>query len=161
MTPNAARALPEVKPPATFLYPGQLHAGNDGGHVTTILGTCVAVCLWEARAQVGGVNHYLLARPPVGDPGGTRYGASAIPELFAAVVALGARPSRVVAKVFGGMDGRSRGAGGSDIGGANVELALAMLADLRVPVATQDVGGPRGRRLIFDLSSGDAWVKTL
>lgn len=160
MTKSAASRSPSVKPPAVFLYPGHLHAGGTG-HVTTILGTCVAVCLWDDDAAVGGVNHYLLARPPSGERPNPRYGTGAVPELVQAMLQLGARVDRLVAKVFGGMAGRAGLATMRDIGLANAKVAEELLEELGVPVITRDVGGPRGRKLIFDLSNGDAWVKHL
>ncbi|PYQ18463.1 MAG: hypothetical protein DMF79_14935 [Acidobacteria bacterium] len=88
-------------PPAVRVYlaPGRLYASAEAVQVTTILGSCVSVCLWDAQQRVGGINHFLL---PEGVPPSPRFGASATSLLIEEVLALGARRSRLRAKVFGG-----------------------------------------------------------
>ena len=69
--------------------------------ITTVLGSCVAVCLFDAEVRVGGMNHYLLAQPVNGEHS-ARFGAVAVPALIDAVVKGGGRPGSLKAKVFGG-----------------------------------------------------------
>ena len=70
-----------------YLAPGRLYASAEADQVTTILGSCVAVCLWDPQVRVGGVNHFLL---PEGVPPSPRFGQSAVPLLIESVLDLGA-----------------------------------------------------------------------
>ena len=152
---------PALRGSTYFLYPGQVRASQGEGTITTILGTCVAVCLWDGQARVGGVNHYLLAKAPAGESSSPRFGLAAIPLLLEEMLSLGACKPQLVAKVFGGMSSQMRGIGTSDIGATNVALAQETLEALRIPLLTCDVGGARGRKLVFDIATGNAWVKQL
>jgi chemotaxis protein CheD len=68
------RLLPP--PVRVYLAPGLLYASAGAAQVTTILGSCVAVCLWDSEGRVGGMNHFLL---PEGGPPSPRFGESAVP----------------------------------------------------------------------------------
>ena len=142
-----------------YLAPGRLYASADDAQVTTILGSCVAVCLWDAHAQVGGVNHFLL---PNGAPASPRFGDSAVPMLIERVLALGAHRGRLAAKVFGGacvLDAFRGDA--AALGARNVQVAHATLRAAQIPVVGRDVGGDRGRRLMFDVRTGSAWIRAI
>ena len=82
-----------------YLAPGRLFASGDAEQLTTILGSCVAVCLFDREAGVGGMNHFLL---PSGTPASARYADSAMPALVERVLGLGASRARLRAKLFGG-----------------------------------------------------------
>lgn len=160
---DAARAVPAAGPELAghYLHPGQLHASAAPMLVTTILGTCVAVGLWDAQARVGGLNHYLLPSDPSGTAG-PRVGASAIVTLHEWVLRLGAAPERLRAKVFGGTQsafGFERG--GRDLGAQNAAIAFEWLAARGIPVVASDVGGARARKLLFQTADGLSWVKYL
>jgi chemotaxis protein CheD len=141
-----------------YLYPGELFASAEPTVVTTILGTCVAACLFDPRSGVGGINHFLL---PVAPPGelSTRFGDVATRELIEKLQRLGAEPRRLQAKVFGGMNGR--GSWPRDLGTRNLDAALEQLDRFGVMVMARDVGGPRGRKLLFQTDDGQAWVRQL
>ena len=130
--------------------------------VTTILGSCVALCLHDHQARVGGVNHYLLPLQ-LGRRDAPRYGSAAIPMLIDKLLALGARRDRLVAKVFGGACVMS---GGDEqrrthLGAQNTEVAFRLLAEEGIPVTAEDVHGNRGRKVVFHTDDGSAWVKRL
>ncbi len=144
-----------------YLQPGQLVASADPLILSTVLGSCVAVCLWDPFARVGGMNHFLLPEGPDGEAS-PRYAGPAIDELIARVRALGSLNGGLTAKLFGGacvieaFRRRER-----SLGGRNVEIARARLLAARVAVVAEDVGGSRGRRLRFSLADGGATVKVL
>jgi len=85
-----------------YLQPGQLYASAQPSAVTTVLGSCVAVCLWDPIEAVGGMNHYLLPFFAGAGQGSPRFGNFAMTELVDRLVALGASKARLQAKVFGG-----------------------------------------------------------
>lgn len=145
----------------TFVHPGQLIASATGEVLATLLGTCVSVCLFDEEAGVGGLNHYLLPHGGVGEgPSAARYGNVALERLLQAVWRLGARRERLRAKVFGGM-AASHTALHWDIGASNVCFAREWLDTQGIPRVAEDVGGARGRKLLFHTRGGDAWVKRL
>jgi chemotaxis protein CheD len=129
--------------------------------ITTVLGSCVSVCLFDREAQVGGMNHYLLPLQLERERN-SRFGSVAIEMLLSEVVSHGARRTRIEAKVFGGasMTGMSR-TGHRPLGDENVRLALRLLESFAIPVVDGDVGGSRGRKLVFHTDEGTAWMRLL
>ena len=145
-----------------YLHPGGLFVSRECCAVSTILGSCVSVCLWDPAAKVGGLNHYLL---PLFSGEGTaspRFGDIAIRELIEKLLALGGRKNRMQSKIFGGahvleaMQNRE-----NHLGTKNVQVAQEMLENERIAVISHDVGGRRGRRPIFHPDEGGAWVREL
>jgi chemotaxis protein CheD len=140
-----------------YLHPGQIHVTAEPVLVTTILGSCVAVCLWDPFARIAGINHFLL---PSGK--GPRYCGEAMTELLDAMTERGAVLSRVVSKVFGGacvipgFTGTRKA-----IGTQNVSAAIDFLALHSIPVRAAQTGGTRGRKLVFDTGNGNAFVKEI
>jgi chemotaxis protein CheD len=147
----------EEAPESVYLHPGQIYVVSHAALVSTILGSCVAVCLWDAVARVGGMNHFLL---PAGK--GSRFGAEAMPILIDAMVARGALVARMIAKVFGGACVLEGFTGARKaIGAQNAEVAMRFLAAHAIPVRADQTGGRRGRKLLFHTGSGQAYVKEI
>lgn len=141
-----------------YLYPGTLFVHHEPHLVTTVLGSCVSVCLWDPAARVGGINHYLL---PLWNGEGLptpKYGNIAIVKLVQKVQDLGAG-SRLVAKVFGGSSMWEKTEGLLAIGQRNIELAMELLEQHRIPVVSSDLGGPVGRKIIFHTGDGTVLLK--
>jgi chemotaxis protein CheD len=163
MSPGAL-ALDAPDPAAReviYLHAGDLVVTARPAAITTVLGSCVAVCLWDPATGVGGMNHYQLAHH-VDRERSRRFGSVAIPELLEEVVRAGGRRATLQAKVFGGASQfGATAARGRSLGAANAELAAQLLADARIPVLGGDLGGQRGRKLIFHPDDGSAWVRQL
>ncbi len=144
---------------AVYLHPGQAFVASQPSELTTVLGSCVAVCLFDPSAGVGGMNHFLLPLE-VQSEKSLRYGGQAMEHLLAGVLRAGGVRERLQAKVFGGasvIDAfRHR-----NLGADNVELALRFLERVGIPVLERDVGERGGRKLVFHTDSGAAWVKRL
>lgn len=140
---------------AVYLHPGQLVATRKPTEVKTILGSCISVCLWDGELGIGGMNHYLLPQGAPSSPNPGRFGSSAIPRLVAAMLEQGARATRLQAKVFGGA---SMIAGvtphAAHVGVQNTRLALQLLERAGIPVISSDVGGARGRKVVFRTDDG-------
>jgi chemotaxis protein CheD len=144
-----------------YLQPGQLVACSEPTTVTTILGSCVAVCLWDHRRKLGGVNHYLLPYWSDGRELSARFGPIAIARTLDRVLALGGSSGDLQAKLFGGACVLALSTGGEHIGLQNVRVARERLTAAGVPIVAEDVGGNRGRKLVFHTDTGLALVKTL
>lgn len=158
----ALAAIDDTPRPSVYVHAGQLFASPVGTDVITILGSCVAICLWDAGSAVGGMNHYMLSFDRGNINPSLRQGNHATQELLLALDRFGAVRGRLQAKVFGGACIlQSFQQGGSDLGQKNVDLARALLEAEGIPIAGEDVGGPRGRKLIFSTDSGEALVKRL
>jgi chemotaxis protein CheD len=152
-------SAPREAPRTTYVHPGQVTAHAEPTQVSTVLGSCVAICLYDEQAGVGGLNHFVLPDVSTADPS-TRYAGPAFRELLTRLHDLGARPARLQAKVFGGSDTLGFSAE-TTIGARNVESARALLALAGIPIVGEDVGGAVGRKLLFDTSGGAAWVRKL
>ncbi|SFS57591.1 chemotaxis protein CheD [Sulfitobacter marinus] len=117
----------------------------------TLLGSCVATCLFDPVARVGGMNHFLLATGPDGDSHSERYGLFAMEILINGLLKLGARKSRLRAKIFGGatMSGRM-----GHIGAKNCEFAISFLEIEGMPVVGSSLGGQQARAIRFTPTTG-------
>jgi chemotaxis protein CheD len=127
----------------------------------TILGSCVAICLFDPNLPAGGMNHYLLPDPHPDAGDSTRFGTPALARLLAAMLQLGSRKSRLQAKIFGGACLMQPVRSGADLGSKNVALAFDLLAREGIPVINHDVGGSRSRKLLFRTSDGAAFIRRL
>jgi chemotaxis protein CheD len=142
-----------------YLYPGGIFADPRPHRVTTVLGSCVAVCLWDPICRVGGINHYLL---PLWNGEGLptpRYGNVAIDLLVERLLALGCVRGRLIGKLFGGAAMWENPHGLLAIGERNIDLARRTLERQRIPVVGADVGGDAGRKIIFCSGSGDVLLR--
>ena len=147
----------EEAPESVYLHPGQVYTAGHAALVSTILGSCVAVCVWDPVARVGGMNHFLL---PLGK--GPRYGSDAMARLLDDMNGRGALVARMVAKVFGGACVIADFTGPRKaIGAQNVEAALTFLGAHSIPVRAEQTGGRRGRKLLFHTGTGQAYVKDI
>ena len=157
----APRPLAEPERERLYLHPGQLTASLAPAAVTTILGSCVAVCLWDPKLRAGGMNHFVLPLSP-GGPRNPRFCKAAIELLLERMASLGCRPSRIQAKIFGGANRlEMKSAGVAGLGQQNVDAARALLAELKIPILAQDVGGTAARKLIFQTDDGVCLLKRM
>jgi chemotaxis protein CheD len=137
-----------------FLYPGTIFAEPLDYQISTVLGSCVAVCLWDRVVRRGGMNHIML---PLWNGEGLatpKYGNIAMEKLFAKVISIGCHREHLVAKVFGGANVSGTGLEAYMIGDRNVALALQMLDEFGIGVAARDVGGGVGRKIIMNTATG-------
>jgi chemotaxis protein CheD len=141
-----------------YLAPGRVVVSAEPVQVATILGSCVSVCLWDPEARVGGMNHFLL---PQGLPASPRFADHAMPLLLERVLELGAVRARLRAKVFGGASVLEALRSSSALATRNVEAARERLAHERVPIVAEDVGGQLGRKVVFEVQTGSAWVRAI
>ena len=144
-----------------YLHPGQLAVAETDCTLTTILGSCVAVCLHDPVRKMGGLNHFLLPTAPAREAS-TRYGDIATRRLLDEMRRRGAPAAELTATVVGGacvLDAyRQRKA---ELGTSNVDVALAVLTDAGVRIERQETGGSRGRRVAFQATHGTIEIRTL
>lgn len=126
-------------------------SGNSNTMMTTILGSCIAVCMFDETAHCGGMNHFLLPDGDQNEGGRQRYGAYSMEVLINELLKIGARRDRLRAKVFGG--GRMV-AGFQDIGARNASFTMEFLNLERIPCLGHSTGGNRARRIRFYPATG-------
>lgn len=143
-------------PKRIHIIQGEYRVVDDPNTVlATVLGSCVAACLRDAEAGVGGMNHFLLP----GDLSGVknseaeRYGVHLMELLVNGLLKKGARRERLEGKLFGGarmMEGLS------DIGAKNAQFAKHFLMNEGIRIVAENLGGTRGRRIEYSPISGRA-----
>ena len=144
-----------------YLPPGLLHAARGPVAVTTLLGSCVAVCLFDPATRTGGINHYLLPYWNGDGLASPKYANIALPKLLERLADLGCRPQGLRAKIFGGGAVFKQIGGLFGVGERNIEFAEHYLSDAGIPVVARDVGEGFTRKVIFRVHTGEALVRRL
>lgn len=144
-----------------YLQPGQLHVAQVPTVITTIIGSCVAVCLWDTRVRIGGMNHFMLPQLAGGAVQSARFGNVAMKELVDRMVAAGARLPYLRARVFGGSCMFEQMKSAQHLGQKNINLALDFLSLRGIDIVQTDVGGDRGRKLRYHTDEGEAWLNLI
>lgn len=147
-----------------FLRPGELHWGDTDTRIRTILGSCVALCLWHPKLKIGGMCHYLLpSRRIREDSEGLdgRYGEEAIELLLDEIKKAKTKPSDYHIKVFGGANMFSKiiEKSAMNVGDKNVALAEEIAKKHGFQIMANHTRGIEHRSILFDLWSGDVWLK--
>lgn len=147
--------------PAAYVHPGQMLVSSGAGVLTTILGSCVSVCLHDPELCVGGLNHYLLPNHGATGEQTARYGPTAIEQLVNAMLRRGATRERMVAHVVGGARVLAAFAEGQHLGLRNASVARETLNTHGIPIVSADIGGTRGRKLMFSPRDGRLSVQVI
>jgi len=145
---------------AVKILPGEYFVHHEDMLIMTTLGSCIAACLWDRQARIGGMNHFML---PDGGAGGTdsgRYGSYAMELLINELLKRGASRATLEAKVFGGGQVIS-GMNTMNVGERNTGFVLDYLKTERIPVLSKDVMDVYPRKVCFLPASGKAMVKRL
>ena len=162
LSPSFSRPPAPEQRKTMYLHAGHMFSAAESHEVTTILGSCVSVCITDPVAGVGGVNHYMLPWDIGNEHGNPRFATFAIQHLIDDVVALGARPIRLQAKIFGGACVlREFQQSGNDLGLRNVEAAHRLVGAAAIPIILEDVGGTHGRKLVYRTDDGWFSLKRL
>ena len=141
---------------ALKLLPADYAVSDEPIALVTLLGSCVAACLWDPLLRIGGMNHFML---PDGDGSCARYGANAMELLINDLLKRGARRARLQAKAFGG--GNVLRGFADPVGSRNARFVLDYLAAERIPLLAQDLGDIHPRKIAFFPQSGRALVRRL
>lgn len=155
------RISPKVILIEHFLYPSAIFASYEPARVQTILGSCVAVCLYDTLLGVGGINHFMLPCWTGQGMPSPKYGDIAIKKLIEKMSAFGSLKQNIVAKIFGGAEQLGRGDGSYNIGSRNVSVAENILAAEGISIVARSTGGVTGRNIVFYTHSNKVLVKAL
>ncbi|AKU94042.1 Chemotaxis protein methyltransferase CheR [Labilithrix luteola] len=155
------------EPPAPFvpnpaaevaITAGGLHASAKGEVVRTLLGSCVAVCLYDPVARIGGMNHFMLPDGESSERNPAAFGVHAIELLVNAMMKLGGDRRRFVAKVFGASElpGRNASVG---VATRNAAFSIEFLESDGIKVVAQKLGGTKPLSVRFETDSGRVLVR--
>ncbi len=156
--------------PRVIIDPGESYVTNKDEIISTLLGSCVAACLYDPVNRVIGMNHFLLAQQHsahnaalLGTEGG-RYGIHAMELLINQMLRQGAQRIHLKAKAFGGGDVLKLGnelRGGQSIGAINCEFIKTFLRTEHIPLVASGLGGHIGRNIFFLASDFSVYVKSI
>ena len=144
---------------AVKVLPGEYFVSDESLVIMTVLGSCIAACLWDSRARVGGMNHFMLPDGEMGDASG-RYGSYAMELLINEMLKMGARRETMQAKIFGGAQVMHNFTT-MNVGERNTHFVLDYLHTERIPIVSEDVLDIYPRKVVFFPVTGKAMVKRL
>ncbi len=151
--------MPDIR--THFLYPSALFASQEPHLVSTVLGSCVAVCLYDPVLKIGGINHYMLPLWNGQGLASPKFGNIAIIRLIEKMISLGSLQQNLIAKVFGGANIFETQLEQFQIGERNIAVAHQTLNDYRIRVSGLSVGGNLGRKIQFYSLTGEVRQKMI
>jgi chemotaxis protein CheD len=140
-----------------FLFPNTIYVSKKPARIQTILGSCVAVCLFDMVLGYGAINHYMLPWWNGEGIPSPKYGDIAVMRLIESMVHLGCRKENIVAKIFGGADQLTIG----KIGEKNIATAELILERESVSIIARSTGGIQGRKIVFYTDTNKVMLKYL
>jgi len=144
-----------------FLQNGQFIIATTPVLISTVLGSCVAVCLWDRRTRIGGMNHYLLPGTHEDSPGNADRGYTSVRMLIRALLNRGADKAHLEAKIFGGCNALYQHNDLYEIGKRNVDIARKILNEHDIAIVAADTGGALGRKIAFNTGTGKVRMRLL
>lgn len=161
--------MPQVDPlhselPVVNLHPGELFVAKEPTLITTLLGSCVSVCLYCLAIKAGAMCHGVMPRKPVDDEDSFRFVDTSVSYMVEVMARQqGFACAQLEAKLFGGADVLNLTLGleadAPTIGRQNILAARAALKKHGVPIVTEHVGGDRGCKLFFYTHTGEVYLK--
>jgi chemotaxis protein CheD len=153
----------DITKPSYNIHIGEYYASKTPVIITTLLGPCVAVCLFDPIKKIGGMNHILL---PGGAPSrdniiDSRYGINAMELLINHMMKLGANRYKLTAKVFGGASILSSISNEFNMGIKNVESVIDFLKIEKIPIINYNFGGVDSRRIYYHSDTSDVLIKRI
>jgi chemotaxis protein CheD len=142
-----------------YLYPSNIFASREMYQITTLLGSCVAVCLYDTRQRFGGMNHFMLPLWNGTGLASPKFGNIAIAQLVQKMEHLGSDRKDLIAKVFGGAAVLDVSSELFNVGSRNADVALSELQKLGIQVTASSIKGDKARKIIFNTFTGEVRQK--
>ena len=132
-----------------FLEPGYIYVSAKPMVISTVLGSCIAVCLYDRKRKVSGMNHFQFPGTGRKDRATARYGNVALPCLIRMILDGGSKKKHLEAQILGGAHNPEISP--KDIGQENITIARKILARAGIRVVSEDIGGEKGRKIVFNI----------
>jgi chemotaxis protein CheD len=145
-----------------FVHSGQIYVSKPGEEInlSTVLGSCVSVCLYDEKKQISGMNHYLLPLWNDSELRTPKYGSVAIELLINKMLENGSIKKDLKAKVFGGGNVNTHLENLRIlVGERNIIVAKDMLKEENIEILSSDLGGNKGRKLLMNSKTGKIMLK--
>ena len=126
--------------------------------IRTLLGSCVGVVLYDSEVKAGGVAHIMLPCSGICDRVPGKFADTGIDALLQDVIGAGCRRGMLKAKIAGGAAMFDFGVDGG-IGERNTQAVKERLAHHAIGLVAADLGGTKGRRILFDPATGQVVVE--
>jgi chemotaxis protein CheD len=139
-----------------FLLPGYIFLNRGPSLISTVLGSNVAVSLWDRKKKYGGMVNYLYPALESGGASSSAYGNVAIPHLAKMLINEGTKRKDIKAQIFGGAEKESLES--AKIARKNVSAARKILRELRIDIVSEDIGGRLGRKIVYNSEKNEAIV---
>jgi chemotaxis receptor (MCP) glutamine deamidase CheD len=143
----------------TSIHIGGVFASREPAVVRTVLGSCVAACLYDPQTGIGGMNHFMLPNGSGAAADASRYGVHAMELLINRIMTLGGDRRRLRAKAFGGAD--LLGFNGIKVGSKNAAFVREFLSTEGIPITAQRLGGQDPLAVYFITETAKALVRPL
>lgn|SRR5574344_1518201 len=150
------------------IYPGEFCTTPGPELISTVLGSCVSIALFDAKNGIGGMNHFMLAKDTKENNSRAheslmgKFGEYAVDLLLDDMTKKGAEYKNLTAKIFGGSNVFDLPpSAGSQVGDVNIQFAFDYLARKNIPVVSSDTGGVSPRKIFFDPHSSKVWLKRI
>ena len=138
-----------------MVAPGHVVFTRDPATLSAVVGSSVAVCLWDRSEGWGGMNHFQHAMSPTARTATAIYADAAMLALLRLFKEAGCRSENLEAQIFGGAERMGENEGDA---AEAVAVARERLEFHAIPIVSEDVGGALGRKIMFDTSTGEAVV---
>ena len=149
--------------PFVNIHIGEYYSSRTPVIISTVLGPCAAVCLFDPSTSTGGMNHILLPGdgPVTVNNNDSRYGITAMELLINQMMKLGANRYRLTAKIFGGASILSTISSEFCMGMRNIEFVVNFLITEDIPILNYNFGGVDSRRIYYHTDTGDVLLKRI
>jgi len=143
------------------VFPGQFMITTVPALISTVLGSCVAVCLWDKENKISGMNHYLLPGTLEDEVGNSNRGLTSTRLLIRSMINRQVKRENMEAKVFGGCNSLCQNYDLYKVGERNISAAFNVLKEFGIPVRAQHTGGSCGRKIVFNTATGKVRMRLL
>lgn len=139
-----------------YLYPSNIFVSVEPYLITTVLGSCISICMFDNKKMIGGINHFMLPLWNGEGLASAKYGNVAMERLLSEMIRKGATKENIQAKMFGGANLVNLT---MNVGERNAETAIRLLNNDNIKLLAQSTGGTKGRKIIFDTSTGSVHMR--
>ena len=139
-----------------YLEPGYIFLAEKPTSISTVLGSCVSVCIYDRKRKVGGMNHFQVPFATDSDQATARFGNVATITLIRMMVHDGSKIKNLEAQILGGA--LNRKISQKDIGLENIMAARKILTREHIQITSEDVRGGKGRKVVFNTGNNEIAV---